>query len=131
MATITKYKLNGVEYEPPREWRGVEVLATFDGDSVQANITTSEFSFVNDSKNAIDNWFSTFPTEGLPLQISISNETTTYTPFKGYLDFRTMQYLSDIELICGIKQDNGLASLDTRLNPLCIGVFLNLLTHYS
>lgn len=118
MATITKYKLNGVEYEPPREWRGVEVLATFDGDSVQANITTSEFSFVNDSKDAIDNWFSTFPTEGMPLQISISNETTTYTPFKGYLDFRTMQYLSDIELICGIKQDNGLASLDTRLRGI-------------
>lgn len=118
MATITKYKLNGIEYEPPREWRGVEVLATFDGDSVQANITTSEFSFVNDAKNAIDNWFGSMPTEGIPLQISISNETSTYTPFKGYLDFRTMQYLSDIELVCGIKQDNGLASLDTRLRGI-------------
>lgn len=118
MATITKYKLNGIDYTPPREWAGTEILATFDGDSVQANITTSEFSFVNDAKNAIDLWMASTPTEGIPLEVSVSNETTTYGAFSGYLDFRTLQYLSDIEATCGIKQDNGIASLDTRLRGI-------------
>lgn len=122
MATVAKYKLNGAEFVPPREHRDIEILATFDGDSVQANITTSEFSFVNvsDSKpvTAIDNWFSAYPTEGMPIEISIANGTTSYPAFKGYLDFRTLQYKSDIERICGIKQDNGLVSLDERLRGI-------------
>jgi hypothetical protein len=118
MATIAKYKLNGIEYAPPREWQGVEILATFDGDSVQANITTSEFTFVNDAKNAIDSWFASYPTEGMPLQVSISNETNTYGAFSGFLDFRTAQYMSDVESKYGIQQDNGLTHLDTRLKGI-------------
>jgi len=126
MATITKYKLNGIEYEPPREWKGVEILATFQGEnqkggmseSVQANITTSEFSFVNEAKQAIDSWFSSYPTEGMPLSVSISNETNSYGAFNGYLDFRTAQYMSDVESKYGIKQDNGLTSLDNRLRGI-------------
>jgi hypothetical protein len=118
MATISTYKLDGVEYTPPREMPTLEVLATFDGDSVQANITTSEFSFVNDAAQAIDNFFAAYPTEGMPLELSISNETNSYSAFTGYLNFRTLQYKSDIERICGIKQDNGLPSLDERLRGI-------------
>lgn len=131
MATIAKYKLDGIEYTPPREHKGLEVLATFEtrdeggqflSDSVQANITTSQFSFANTTsskpKTAIDNWFSSYPTEGMPFEIAISNESGSFSAFKGYLDFRTLQYKSDIELICGIKQDNGLASLHDRLKGI-------------
>lgn len=127
MATISSYKLNGTPYTPPKEWPGLEVLATFEtrddagaflSDSVQASITTNEFSFVNDAKAAIDSWFAGLPTEGMPFTLDISNETTTNNAFTGYLDFRTLQYKSDIELICGIKQDNGLATLDTRLKGI-------------
>ncbi len=135
MGTIAKYKLNGVETAPPREWRDMQILATFEtrddggsflADSVQPNITTSEFSFVNTSNNkpvnAIDNFFAATPTEGMPFEIGIVSATSTgtvsYGAFTGYLDFRTLQYKSDIERICGVKQDNGLATLDQRLRGI-------------
>jgi hypothetical protein len=121
MATITKFILNGHSYTP-RDWRNLEVLATFDGDSIQANITTSEVAFVDTNeakpKTDIDNWFATLPTEGMPLEIPIQNETASYSAFKGYLDFRTLKRLSDVEVSCEIKKDNGLASLDTRLRGI-------------
>lgn len=122
MATISRYKLDGVEYQAPREFKSLEILATFDGDSVQANITTSEFSFVNSSvskvKAAIEEWFSVYPTEGMPITISIENEDNTYGAFVGHLDFRTFIEQSEVELKCSIKQDNGLASLDERLRGI-------------
>lgn len=129
MATISKYKLNGVEYAPPRDFRDLEILATFQtenegglSETVQANITTSEFSFVNTNeskpKTAIDNWMLYLPTEGMPLEISIVGDSSTHSAFKGYLDLRTIQYKSDVEVSCQIKQDNGLASLDRRLRGI-------------
>lgn len=129
MGTITSYKLNGKNYTP-RDWRSLEILATFqneteDGvisESVQANITTTEVSFVNTNeaqpKSDIDDWMDYLPTEGMPLEVSIQSGTSSYSAFKGYLDFRTLQYLSDVEVKCSIKHDNGLASLDQRLRGI-------------
>ena len=38
--------LNSKNVNPPRDWEGIGVLATFDKSSVQANISTSVLNFV-------------------------------------------------------------------------------------
>lgn len=130
MATKTRFILNGQDVTP-RDFRGLEILATFDGDSVQANITTSEVKFANTNESQpkvlIDEWFDTLPTEGMPLEVQIESESSSYGAFKGYLDFRTLRTLSDVEISCAIKQDNGLASLDERLR----GITMELLEQKS
>ena len=87
MATITSFKINGVDSLPPIEWQNLEVNATFDNDSVQANINFSALNFVDDANEIIKDWFfnNVGATEGIPFEVSIDN----YTPFHGYLDWST------------------------------------------
>ena len=45
---LTKFTftLNGKRVDPPKEWRGLQINASFDSDNIQANINTEEFTFV-------------------------------------------------------------------------------------
>ena len=43
-----RFLLNGQQADAPRDWQDIEVLATFDTEATQANITTSDFTFVNE-----------------------------------------------------------------------------------
>lgn len=121
MSAIIRHILDGVEYIQPRQSRDLKVLATFDGDSVQANITTSTFNFVDTENSkaatAIKTWFETLATEGMPYTIVITdgvNEIST----DYYLQFENYRVLSDVECEITVQKDNGLVSLDDAANGL-------------
>ena len=75
MATISSFKINGQDNLPPKEWQNLEVLATFDNDSVQANINFSALNFVDQANEVIKDWFfnNVGATEGIPFEISIQD----------------------------------------------------------
>lgn len=118
MATEITYILNGVEYIQPRQAENFEIQATFDGDSIQANVTTTAFSFVNDAKDAIIEWQIELPTEGMPLLVTISGQDETGADisleFDFYLDLKTLEILSDIECEVQVIQRDSLANIDER-----------------
>ena len=91
MATISSFKLNGQDNLPPIEWQNLSVKATFDNDSVQANINFSALTFIDEANEIIKDWFfnNVGATEGIPLDIDIADGANTYTPFSGYLDWAT------------------------------------------
>lgn len=95
MGTIAEFKINGQTKLPPIEWQELEVSATFDNDSVQANINFSTLNFVDQSNEIIKDWFinNVGATEGIPFEISVNdtdaNGQTIYVPFTGYLDWST------------------------------------------
>lgn len=95
MGSITNYKINGLTSLPPKEWQELQVNATFDNDSVQANINFGSLNFVDDSNEIIKDWFinNVGITEGIPFEISIndtdSSGQNSYVPFTGYLDWAT------------------------------------------
>ena len=116
MATITKFKINGLEQTPPREWRDLEISATFDNDSVQANINFSTLNFINKANEAIKDWRdgTIGMTEGIPLEIEVSGNNNTYIPFNGYLDWDSYQVKSSVESEMGLIKSNGLNSFHER-----------------
>jgi len=116
MATITKFKINGLEQTPPREWRELEISATFDNDSIQANINFSTLNFVNEANEAIKEWKNGTigMTEGIPLQIEVSGNNNTYVPFNGYLDWDSYTVKSSVESEMGLIKSNGLNSFHER-----------------
>lgn len=116
MATITKFKINGLEQTPPKEWQDLEISATFDNDSVQANINFSALSFVNKANKAIEEWRDGLigMTEGIPLEIEVSGENNTVVPFNGYLDWDNYNIKSSVESEMGLIKSNGLNSFHER-----------------
>lgn len=113
MSTEISYLLNGVEYLQPRQAPDFEIEASFDGDSIQPNVTTSAFNFVNDANEAIKDWHVALPTEGMPLTVTI-NDGEISISFDFYLDFTQYEVLSDVECEIGIIQTNSLANIDER-----------------
>ena len=39
------FELDGSKVEAPIEWQDIAILATFDNENVQGNITTDQFTF--------------------------------------------------------------------------------------
>jgi hypothetical protein len=80
-----KFELLG-ESEGVRDWQGLQILATFDNDNTQPNITTSELTFsLNMGKKIIDhidNGAGVF--QGIPFQMLLNSPSTDV--FKGILD---------------------------------------------
>ena len=125
MATITKFKINGLEQDPPREWQDLEISATFDNDSVQANVNFSSLNFVNKANEAIKTWRdgSIGMTEGVPLSIEVSGEGSTVVPFNGYLNWDNYIEKSSFECEMGLIKSNGLNSFHDR----ALGISMQLL----
>ena len=116
-----KFVLDGVEINPPRNWASIQVLATFDNSSVQANISTEEFEFVNAAASQIKTYIAgglTLDTngifEGLPFQIFADDGTDDLNVFDGYLDFNTYEVISPVIVKCSVKKTNGLNGFEDR-----------------
>jgi len=128
MATIIRHILDGIEYIQPRQSRDLKVLATFDGDSVQANITTTTFNFIDTENSkaatAIKTWFETLPTEGMPYTIVITDGTNEIST-DYYLQFENYRVLSDVECEITVQKDNGLVSLDDAASGLTMQLLVS------
>lgn len=121
MVVNYSFFLGGKEINAPVNWSGLQILATFDQSSTQANISTEEFEFINESAQQIRNYLMGGLTsatngifEGIPFEILVSNGSTSYQVFEGFLDFETYEELSPVKVKCSVKKTNGLNSLDDR-----------------
>lgn len=114
--TIT---LNGDNSSAVRELHDIELLATFENGNAQANITTTDFEFVNEFAQSIREWIEDGTTggygifEGIPLNVEISGSNPNYLAFNGYLDMTDEFEIINPTMVKGkIKKDSGMQTLD-------------------
>jgi len=89
-------ELNGKSVQPPKDWRGVKVLMTWDNGSRQANITTENFTLVGDSARNFMQWIDDGLNgngngyfQGMPARFSISEGGSSEVVFDGFTDNKT------------------------------------------
>lgn len=128
-----KFKINGSVKPAPRNWKDVEVLATFDNSSAQANITTNELSFVNQTAREIIDYIQGGANgttngifEGLPLEITVSeNNAFNLSPqqvFDGLIKTTEANIISPVEIEVGIEDKRGLDKLEFVSQGLTFGL---------
>jgi hypothetical protein len=89
---LTKYYLDGQEVNAPIDWQSINVLATFDNESTQANISSSQFTFTLSERAKINNYINAGLTggvgifEGMPFSIRTYNNINNEVAFDGFLD---------------------------------------------
>lgn len=117
--------LNGDNSSQIRELHDLQILATFENGNAQANISTTEFEFVNDFASAIKDWIDSGTSsgvgifEGIPVQLRISGDQPTYLAFDGYLDMTDEFEIVDPTTIkAKIKKDSGLQNLEDLASGL-------------
>ena len=129
--------INGQLVNPPKEWLDVNILATFENGSPEANITSTDLTFVNAEAVLIRNWISAGLTgnvgifEGIPFRIQLLNSTNTFDTFDGYLDLSD-EFIEEtpVQVKCKIKKIAGVVSFSERIEGLTynylesIGVFV-------
>lgn len=128
-SALIRFLLDGVEVNAPLEWPDIEVLASFEDENVQANITTDSLTFVLEARDLIRNRIQgglgggVGIFEGMPFEIQTYNNNGVYVAFKGLLDLT--DGLQDDEdngrIIVRLKKDDGLNSLDERLSAITFG----------
>jgi hypothetical protein len=117
--------LNGDTTSAIRELHDISLLATFENGNAQANISVTEFEFVNEYAESIQEWIANGLTgglgifEGIPLSVTISGSNPNYLAFDGYLDMTDDFQVVDPTTIKGkIKKDSGLQNLDDLASGL-------------
>tara|TARA_R110002020_G_C16321697_1_gene774858 strand:- start:3435 stop:5189 length:1755 start_codon:yes stop_codon:yes gene_type:complete len=117
--------LNGDNSSQIRELHDLELLATFENGNAQANISTTEFEFVNDFAQEIRNWIDGGLTggygifQGIPLTITLTGQQPPYLAFAGYLDMTDDFQINNPTSVTGkIKKDNGLQNLNDLASGL-------------
>lgn len=115
-----RFTLNGVEVNAPEDWESVQTLATFDNDSVQANVSTSEITFALDGNKLIREWvrgdLGIF--QGLPMDISVINGTQTSLIGRYVLDFKSYEELESDKVKVSFRFLSGLNLLFDRIEGI-------------
>jgi len=118
---IPIFRIGGIEVNAPENWQSIQILATFDNSSVQANISTSEFIFVNAEAKLIRDYIAggvglntNGIFEGLSFEIEMQDDNNDLQVFSGYLNFNTYEEISPVMVKCSVKKDNGLTGLKER-----------------
>ena len=127
--TRVQFELNGQQIDAPLNWMDIGVLATFDNESNQANVTTETFEFALDAARKIREHISGGLTggvgifEGIPFKITASNIDNSLSAFDGFLDL-TDEFQDDYDknrVFCKIKKDDGLNLLNDRISAITYG----------
>jgi hypothetical protein len=118
------FYLNGELITNPIEWQEIQVLATFDTDAVQANVSTSEITFALDASKKILQWvedgsFGIF--EGIPFDIIVTNGNESTTVGKYIIDFSTYRVLEDGKIVASFSFADGLNQIAERLEATTFG----------
>ena len=115
-------KIDGVVVQAPEDWQGVQSLMTWDNDSVQANITTTNFTFVADAAKAIKDFVNANGYfTSLPITFEDYEESGSSPVFDGYIDFtegyveltpsdETLQF----KVQCTIKERNQIDTFKAK-----------------
>jgi hypothetical protein len=117
--------LNGDNSSQIKELHDLELLATFENGNAQANISTTEFEFVNDFAQSIRDWIDGGLTggagifQGIPLSVMVTGEQPSYLAFDGYMDMTDDFQINNPTSVSGkIKKDNGLQNLNDLASGL-------------
>jgi len=120
--TDLSFQLKGQVINAPVEWEDISVVASFDNESVQANITFDSFRFVLDAAKILRNEIDVgFPGifEGVPFKIGAQNNSLSLDVFDGFVQMsRDVALLEDGSVVANIQKRNGLNSLEERLEAL-------------
>lgn len=120
MATVIKYKINGVETEPYREAIELTISALF-GTETQPSLSLDSIILVDtaDAKNSqtVRDLWALNPVEGAPFSIEIADETDSFE-FDFYFDWTKLKQLSDIETEIGLIKQSGLDQFDLRAQAI-------------
>lgn len=115
-------KIDGVIVQAPQGWQGVQTLMTWDNESVQANITTTKFTFVADAAKAIkDHVTANGYFTALPITFEDYEDNGSSFVFNGYIDFtdgykeltptdETLQF----KVECTIKERNQIDTFKAK-----------------
>jgi len=127
MAQKYLYGPNYSEFEPPLEWEGLQLKSTINDSSIEANIESSEFTFVGSAANYIRNSF--IPAYGVhngcPFRVVIEEEGTTELAFDGYLvltELTIQSKLDPIILTCQIRSLNNNITIFDKVSVLTRGL---------
>lgn len=83
-----KLELNGKKVTNPEDWQNVEVLMTYDNESVQPNISTTNFTCLLDAAQEIKAWLDANGYfHGIPAKFKVTEGGQSVTAFDGYGDF--------------------------------------------
>ena len=127
--TESKYLLNGIETNAPLEWQDVTIEAQYPDDSVQPNLTITEFDFNLESRKAINDWILGGTSggvgifEGMPFDLNLFNNNPLTKNFKAFIDF-TNSYNDqpdDGVVSVSIIKDDSIQSFFDKLNGTTCG----------
>ena len=107
----------------PVNWQEFQILATYENDAIQPNISTSEFELVNEAYKLVMEKFNGGQVfEGIPTTLTISNDEVS-EQISGYLDLTQDFEYSEVtpRLTATLKKDNGLNGLQDRLTAIDYG----------
>ena len=127
------FRLDGTEIAAPREWEGMAIKATFDNDGNEANISTDAFNFVADAADFLHahrlGGLTGGPGifEGPCFDIFISNKTTTYKAFEGFVSmtgdytergFKGPNFTNPTDVLAKLGKLNDINSLEQRIEGI-------------
>jgi hypothetical protein len=118
------YGTNYDELDPPLSWQELQLQATINDDSIEANINENTFFFVGNTAEFIQAWVEDYGVfNGVPYRIQLTAEsnTTTELAFDGYLDLTTLETHSKfgpIILQCTVQDLNNNPSVFDKMAVL-------------
>lgn len=128
-SALIRFKLDGKSTVAPEDWQNIELSATFDNDSVQPSIESTDFTFVNEGADAVRDWISKGVSggvgifEGIPFKIEAYNKDNNIIAFDGFLnlsnDFEDLTPVPRVRAT--LLKDNGLDSLENLLSGITCG----------
>ena len=122
--TRQKYLLDGVEINASEEWRDATIVAEYDNDSIQPSISIDSFTFNLEARTLIKKWISGGNIfEGMPLKITLFNNTPSRENFKSILNF-TEGYedlLEEGKVRVAIEKEDGLISFFDKIGSISFG----------
>lgn len=121
------FYIDGNLVNNPIDWQEIQVLSTFDNDSVQNNVSTSEIVFPLSAAKQIKQWVvdgtgnGVGIFEGIPFQIVVSNGSNSTLVGDYILDFETYRETEDRKVAISFRFKDGLNQLSDRLEAITFG----------
>lgn len=114
--------MNNVVVDAPIEWEDITINASFDDDSIQANINTDSFTFVNEEAQIIKNWIASGNMfRGLPFKIDAFNANQSKLAYDGFINCsNNIEIFEDSTIKANIQKEEGLNSLGDRLEGITL-----------
>lgn len=125
---IYSFYLAGQEVNNPTDWQEIQILSTFDSDGIQNNVSTSEITFPLQAAKLVKQWVldgaggnGVGIFEGIPFDITVSNDLDVTLIGNYILDFDTYRELEDRKVNVTFRLQNGLNQIADRLEAITFG----------